>query len=140
MTRQTSIDTYHAIESEGLLSKRRWEVYQALYHVGPATAGEVAQSSGSVRNFSVGDNTHARIGELVERGVVREVGERECRVSGRMCIVWDVTEHLPVEPPKKEVKSKKDKRAVMILTQIKQTVSGAFLGPELTLKIEEYLR
>jgi hypothetical protein len=37
-----------------------------------------------------------RLPELRDKGVVRECGERICRVGGRKSIVWDVTDALPV--------------------------------------------
>ena len=42
-----------------------------------------------------------RISELAARGVVYEKGVRECRVTGRQVIEWDMTGNLPkdVETP-----------------------------------------
>jgi hypothetical protein len=50
----------------------------------------------------------ARFTELRELGVLNEVGERLCKVSGRMCIVWDVTDALPISdlPKKKKLPTK----------------------------------
>lgn len=92
MTRRTSADTYHRIEAEGLLSKRRFQVYSLLYHHGPLTIAEAcAQLATTVseRSFS------PRFAELRDLGVVDEVGERICRVTGNNVIEWDVNETLP---------------------------------------------
>ena len=41
-TRQTSIDCYNEIRANGLLSKRRFEVYEALLSSAPCTSSEAA--------------------------------------------------------------------------------------------------
>jgi DNA-binding transcriptional ArsR family regulator len=92
MTRRISADAYHRIEAEGLLSKRRFQVYSLLYHHGPLTIAEAcAQLATTVseRSFS------PRFAELRDLGVVDEVGERQCRVTGNNVIAWDVNEKLP---------------------------------------------
>ena len=38
--RQTSIDCYNQIKAEGLLSKRRLEVYEAILKSAPCSSGE----------------------------------------------------------------------------------------------------
>ena len=43
--RQTSIDCYNKIKAEGLLSKRRLEVYEILFHHGQLTANEIVRIS-----------------------------------------------------------------------------------------------
>ena len=40
ITRQTSIDCYNKIKQEGLLSKRRLEVYEAILKNAPCTTNE----------------------------------------------------------------------------------------------------
>jgi hypothetical protein len=97
MTRQTSKEAYEKIKANGLLSKKRFEVYSWLFLYGPATSGEVAHGVGGVRN-----NVASRMNELHQRGVVRESGTRKCKVSGQNTILWEVTESLPTEPEKRE--------------------------------------
>lgn len=102
MTRQTSIDAYRKIESEGLLSKRRFEVYSVLFKHGPLTTGEVWWNY--FKDFGISQNSiNPRMSELVTAGVVCEVGTRECSITGQTCIQWDVTANLPIkyEKPKK---------------------------------------
>ncbi len=97
MTRRTSVDTYHKIEAEGLLSKRRWAVYSALYANGPATATAIANELSCYKSPSVGANVHARLGELRAAGCVYEVGETICQHTNQTVILWDVTEALPLK-------------------------------------------
>lgn len=93
--RQTSATAYNEIKNSGLLSKRRFEVYQALYLYGPMTANEL------IRHFKVhrpeGNQTsyNARFSELERMGVIKEVGTKKDDVSGNECILWDCTDALP---------------------------------------------
>jgi hypothetical protein len=97
--RQTSIATYYAIREDGLLSRMRWLVYDCLYQHGPLTAQETFKQLGLESNQS------GRFTEMRELGVILEVGERQCAVTGRNVILWDVTAALPssaerTEPPR----------------------------------------
>ena len=69
MIRQTSIEAYHKIRKDGLLSMRRWETYDALYRCGPKTAAELACLMPGYKSQSVGANVHARLCELREMGI-----------------------------------------------------------------------
>lgn len=95
MTRQTSIDAYKTIKNNGLLSERRWQVYDVLYSYGPMTAGELSEQLPKKLSRTIGSNVHARLAELKESGVVREVKTTICSVSGMKVIQWDVTSKLP---------------------------------------------
>lgn len=120
MTRQTSIDVYNAIKNNGLLSKRRWEIYDALYEHGPATANELFKKA---RGFSSSTqaNFHARLGELRDLGVVCELRNRECKTNGNFVIEWEVTNKLPVkyEKAKKEKCKTCDGKGYIVTQQAK---------------------
>ena len=90
-TRQTSIDCYNKIKSEGLLSKRRLEVYESILKNAPCTTNEALKDvhSGS---HGVGSRTT----ELRDSGVIYEKDVRPCMVTGRNVIEWDLTDRLPV--------------------------------------------
>jgi len=96
MPRKTSIDTYNKIKKEGLLSKRRLEVLEALINHEPCTANELFKKW-KVRSFVTQQNIHPRLGELRDVRVVREVEERPCQVTGRNAIVWETTGDLPIK-------------------------------------------
>jgi hypothetical protein len=105
MVRETSVETYRQIHEGGLLSKMRFEVYHVLFKYGPATAGEVSRWLSRTGVPSGGGragpgNVSARLIELRAHGVAKEVGERECGVTKRSVILWDVTSNLPVSLPK----------------------------------------
>tara|TARA_R110002020_G_scaffold209230_2_gene415182 strand:+ start:1303 stop:1722 length:420 start_codon:yes stop_codon:yes gene_type:complete len=104
-TRQTSIDCYNQIRANGLLSKRRFEVYEALLSSAPCTSSEAIRNAKTT--FGV-FGVSSRFTELRDLGVIYEVRTRECRVTGRNVIEWDLTDRLPVDI-KKSNKTKKDR-------------------------------
>lgn len=101
MTRRTSIDAYNKIKEDGTLSRLRWAAYDFLFFNGPLTTrgvhGGIKQIAKDVGIVS------ARLAELTDMGVVEDVGTVECKETGMMVTLWDVTDRLPVkyEKPKK---------------------------------------
>ena len=102
-TRQTSIDCYNKIKQEGLLSKRRLEVYEALLSTAPCTSSEAIRNAKTT--FGV-FGVSSRFTELRDLGVIYEKGEKKCSITGRNVIEWDLTDRLPVNL-KKTNKTKK---------------------------------
>lgn len=98
MARRTSLLAYNEIKNNGLLSKVRLLVYETLYQHGPMTAGELTLKL--MHPNEVHPSYHRRLDELRERGVAERVGERPCNVTGHLADVWDVTDVVPVNPPK----------------------------------------
>jgi len=92
MVRQTSIDCYNQIKSEGLLSLRRLEAYKALLKISPCTATELQKS---MDYNSGGRDCMKRLSELRDTGVIYEVRTRKCNVTGKIVIEWDSTDKLP---------------------------------------------
>lgn len=99
--RETSLEAYNRIKDEGLLSERRFEVYEITYLHGPGTAGELSQHTHKQNR----NNFATRLTELRKQGVVRECGERDCLVTGYNAIVWEVTDEMPI-PFKRDSHSK----------------------------------
>lgn len=123
MTRQTSIDCYNQIKAEGLLSKMRFRVYEAIYHLNKCTAGEIFDYIGrSMRHSAVS----ARLTELRELGVVGETGVRECRVTGRNVIEFDLTDRLPGSLTRKKTTKQKIKEIREMLLQMRKDYSKGF--------------
>ena len=104
-TRQTSIDCYNKIKSEGLLSKRRLEVYEALLSTAPCTSSEAIRNAKTT--FGV-FGVSSRFTELRDLGVIYEKDVRPCKVTGRNVIEWDLTDRIPVNI-KNNNKTKKQK-------------------------------
>lgn len=63
-------------------------ILDRLIAIGPATSGEVLASLPDVTNINM---WRARFSELQARGLIQEVGERKCRISGRPSVVWAAT-------------------------------------------------
>jgi len=82
--RQTSIQAYNDITIKKLLPRQRMAVYVWLYNNGPATASQIEQGLHS-------KDAHKRTSELRDQGVVQEVGEADCPITGQKAIFWDVT-------------------------------------------------
>ena len=104
--RQTSIDCYNQIKEQGLLSNMRFKVYEAILKEAPCTASEVQHS---INYNNGGRDCMKRISELRDRGVICEVRTRECRITGKNVIEWDLTDRLPVNV-KSSNKTKQQKK------------------------------
>ena len=99
MARQTSIDVYNAIKANGLIGRMQFAAYDWLFKNGPATGREI------FAGITNEPDQHTRFTELRDKGLFREIGKRMCKVTGhttgKPSILWDVTDRLPVKPPKK---------------------------------------
>ena len=92
--RQTSIDCYNKIKSEGLLSKMRLKVYEAILRKAPCTSGEAFATITTKENQI--SQSRARFTELRELGVIYEVRNRKCTITSMNVIEWDLTDRLPL--------------------------------------------
>ena len=104
-TRQTSIDCYNEIKRNGSLSKMRFEVYSALLSMGkPSTTREVYETMNVLKQEAT------RFTELRKLGVIYEVQNRKCAITGRTSIEWDLTDRLPIniKNPNKTKKQRLD--------------------------------
>lgn len=99
MTRQTSIEAYTTIRDSGLLSQRRWEIYDIVFRFGPMTANEAFAKlyKDNLGPHNAASNSAARFSELRDRGVIYEVQTRICKITGMTVIEWDVTDRLPLK-------------------------------------------
>jgi hypothetical protein len=107
-TRQTSIDCYNKIKEQGLLSNMRFKVYEAILKKAPCTSGEAFAIMTTKENQI--SQSRARFTELRELGVIYEKGEKQCSITGRNVIEWDLTDRLPVnvKNPNKTKKQRVD--------------------------------
>jgi hypothetical protein len=132
MARETSIKCYNQIKSEGLLSKRRLQVYEALLDSAPCTSSEAIRNSGAT--FGV-FGVSSRFTELRDLGVIYEKGTKICSVTNRNVIEWDLTDKLPKDLPKIKTQSKKDikKEAIALIVTIGSS-------PDVSEEIKQKLR
>lgn len=109
--RQTSIDVYHKIEREGLLSKMRFLVYKEIFEHAPITCGELYHRH---LNHIQQNTITPRMAELEKQNVIRVIDKRECGITGQLCSVWDVTNELPIKLKNNESKTdQKIKEAIL---------------------------
>ena len=104
-TRQTSIDCYNEIKQAGLLAKRRFETFEAIFKSAPCTRQEALEHTNPLNALSL---SAARFTELRRIGVIYEKDVRPCKVTGRNVIEWDLTDRLPIKI-KKSNKTKKQR-------------------------------
>lgn len=120
MTRETSVDVYNQIKDEGLLGNLQMSVYTALRGKEPMTQGECA--AWLFPSFQRHDIA-PRFAELKRFGVLKECGKRPCRVTGRVCYVWQLTESVAMKPSKGPTKNQ-------LISELKKRV--ALLEDELS--------
>jgi hypothetical protein len=101
--RNTSIQAYREIVESGSLSTRRLEVYDALFSHGPLKTREIWANFFKEKEISQ-NSINPRLSELKEMGIVEEVGEKACSITGKNCILWDVTANLPKKLPKQKTR------------------------------------
>lgn len=129
--RSTSIATYNEIKASGLLSKRRFEVYDTLFHHGPMTANDLVRHFKAQNPDANQTGWNARFSELERMGAIKEVGTKKDLVSGNDCTLWDVTSELPV----KLEKSSKGELKKKLIDKIVSL--GKAVGPELKQPLRE---
>jgi hypothetical protein len=91
-----------------LLKGHQSAIVLALVRCGPSTSGEILNEF-HCRNINA---MRGRFTELSARGLIREVGQRRCKVSGRICVVWAPTgRDKPLNPAKGDGRGRTPKQA-----------------------------
>jgi hypothetical protein len=90
--RETSIQAFYNAVDAGIIETRRAQVWFGLKQTGVSTSGEVFEYLKEHLHLGLryDSNTCARFTELRDLGLIREVGRRACRVTGQVCITWEV--------------------------------------------------
>jgi hypothetical protein len=87
-------------------------VYAWLYQHGPATGGQIDQA--------LTKHAHKRLPELRDQGVIEELREVECPVTGHNVILWDVTSELPKDYINKQSGRPSRKQLVEEIRQLRR--------------------
>lgn len=95
MTRQTSVSAYNDIIDSGWVKAQHKAIYQYMYTFGPRTSGECFYEMNAGNPTKALTQSRARFTELRGMGMLREVGKRKCAITGRVVILWDVTDNKP---------------------------------------------
>jgi Fe2+ or Zn2+ uptake regulation protein len=104
MAQRTSIETYTEIKNSGLLSEKRWRVYDIFYQMNrPLTGAEVSQIYKSNYPSSQHSETiRNRITELKDMGLLAEFEVVDCTFTGRKVFSFITTNNLPKNWRKKK--------------------------------------
>lgn len=95
MIRETSVETYRLIKSQGLLSKMRMYVYDLIYEHQPINISQLILKAQNVEAFVNTGSISGRISELVEAGVIYEKFTGACPITGHNTIFWATNDSLP---------------------------------------------
>ena len=105
-----SSDAYQSVMNSGLIQMRAAQVYQMHYHLGSLTKREMFEhfkASFPDENVQV-DSFGPRYAQLVKAGLMEEVGEKNCLITGQTVTVWDVTTKIPRTKLPKSVSEKQE--------------------------------
>lgn len=96
MVRQSSIEAFKHIKENGLLSARRFNVYEFIVLHGPCTFKQIDMA---LRQPTITSGSYSgRLSELRRMGLIKEVGTTKCPVSGNTVILWEATDRTdPLE-------------------------------------------
>lgn len=87
-TRETSRIAYQQLVDSGQLKGRQAQALNATIKHGPATSAEIIDKDDLGENVNL---WRARFTELQARGLIREVGQRKCKITGHLALVWEAT-------------------------------------------------
>lgn len=100
--RYTSRQAYDYICESGILGDRRTQVYSVLYNNGPLSSRDVWEAIRPHYPRVPQHSINPRMIELSELKVVRDVGVKICSYTGRRVMLWDVTDHTPTGPYRRQ--------------------------------------
>jgi len=135
MVRTTSIEVYKQLEASGELSAKRWEVYATVYNHGPMTSAEAFAKLNAGKNLKSLTQSRARFTELRGMQLLKEVGERECKITGYKVILWDVTDQLPLKLEKAETRALKIEKISNRIIDVSLCISDIFERQEVIEKL-----
>ena len=129
MVRDTSKEIYNKIVSNGLLSKKRLQIYDIIYNLGSMTGSQVAQIYKENYNASQhSESIRNRITELTQQGVVKEVKTGDCPITGKKVLWFDVTSKLPVKIQRQATKKEKKDEVLKLIFKLDNTITTCSNG------------
>jgi predicted transcriptional regulator len=115
---QTSVDAYWTIVKNGLLSKKRMQVYEEIHKFQPISINKLIMNL-SRPGLNTGSIT-GRISELQRLGVIEPWGT-EIAPTGHEVILWKTTGNLPGKIPQKKTRRQLEKRISELELLIRST-------------------
>ena len=90
MVRETSIMSYKELIESDLISSRQATILNGIKWLGVCSDSEIMRFLGAKdRNF-----VSPRRKELLDSGVIEDVGKRSCLVTGRTVFVWKIRDSI----------------------------------------------
>lgn len=134
MTRPSQAWAYHEIRDRGLLSRLRFLVYEAIYENPPdITSGELDRlMSSSLQSWT--RSASPRLNELVRLGVIEELPERKCSVTGMTVIAYRVSGELPDNSKLKKRESRLQRARALL-----RRCNRALIPSDLRSEIQDFL-
>lgn len=109
MIQRTSIETYHAIKDSGVLSEKRLRVFDIFFEnpdgLTGAEVSDIYKSKFPSSKYS--ETIRNRITELVQMGVLAELGTVECKFTKRKVMKWCCVDKMPIPLEKKMTRKEK---------------------------------
>ncbi len=112
MIRETSLEAYEHLVTNGTLAEKNRVVYDHLYNTGPTTQKKTE------RYFN--DRTYTlrpRFAQLEKMGLIKVTGDEVCEETNRRNLLWDVTS--VIEPKKDDKLSFKEAKEIILADIIK---------------------
>jgi len=126
MTQKTSIETYHAIKNSGLISEKRMKVFDIFYQnpqgLTGAQVSEIYRTNNPTSQHS--ETIRNRITELVQMGVLAELGVVECEFSKRSVMKWCCLDKMPIPLVKKATRKEQIKDILDDVTAFGKSLSS----------------
>lgn len=125
MVQTTSIETYHAIKNSGLISEKRLKVFDIFYQnpqgLTGAEVSEIYRKENPTSQHS--ETIRNRITELVQMGVLVELGVVECQYSKRNVTKWCCIDKMPTPLEKKLTRKEQIKEILDDVTAFGKSLS-----------------
>ena len=126
MVQTTSIETYHAIKNSGLISEKRLRVFDIFYQnpqgLTGAEVSEIYRKENPTSQHS--ETIRNRITELVQMGVLAEIGVVECQFSKRSVMKWCCIDKMPIPLEKKLTRKEQIKEILDDVTALGKSLSS----------------
>jgi hypothetical protein len=126
MVQTTSIETYHAIKNSGLISEKRLKVFDIFYQnpqgLTGAEVSEIYRKENPTSQHS--ETIRNRITELVQMGVLVELGVVECQFSKRNVTKWCCIDKMPIPLEKKLTRKEQIKEILDDVTALGKSLAS----------------
>jgi len=126
MIQVTSRETYQAILESGLISEKRMKVFDIFYQnpqgLTGAEVSEIYRKNNPTSQHS--ETIRNRITELVQMGVLAELGAVECQFSKRSVMKWCCIDRMPIPLEKKVTRKEQIKELLKDIVQLGESLAS----------------